>query len=101
MPPPPFNPSAGQWGSWPWVPAASMPVLQVGSPSCNEQGYLLGVLKFKTGHTSIYCAANYGPWHFTVTVRQAVKDVQAFFGAAQTGVVDAGTWAAIHACALA
>lgn len=101
MPPPPFQPSQGLWGSYPWVPPASMPVLSFGHASCNEQGYLTGVLKWKTGHLALPCANVPGPWFFGSNVLQAVKDVQAFFGAPQTGVVDAGTWAAIHACALA
>lgn len=97
--PPTFNPSNGQWGVYPSIPSGSMPGLWVGHASCNEQGYLIGVLKFKAGHPSLYCAPNYGPWVFSTLVRQAVKDLQAFFGQAQTGVVDAACWEAVRICA--
>lgn len=98
--PPPFNPANCQFGSWPSIPSNQMPVLSVGCPSSNQLGYLLSVLRCKTGHTTIYIAPLPGPWTFSTVVRQAVKDVQAFFGQAQTGVVDAACWDAIRLCAL-
>lgn len=99
MTPPAFNPANQQWGLYPGIPSSSMPVLYVGHASCNEQGYLLGVLKFKTGHPTVYVAPLWGPWVFSTVARQAVKDLQAFFGQAQTGVVDAACWEAVKICA--
>lgn len=101
MIPPPFQPNQGQWGYYPTVPSAQMPVLSIGAASCNELGYAIGVMKLKAGHPNLYCASVPGPWLFSTTVRQAVKDLQNFFGQYPSGVMDAAYWDAVRICALA
>lgn len=88
---PVFNPSACAFGTYPHVAKVTV---SLGSNN-NTVGYLIGVLRCKTGHTNIPCHANPGPWYFSSTVRQGVIDLQNLFGLTPDGVCGPITWGAV------
>lgn len=87
---PVFNPSACQYGSYPHLTK-----ITVSQGSNNDTvGYLMAVLRCKTGH-ALTIHANPGPWYFNATVRQAVIDLQHFFGLTADGICGPVTWGAV------
>lgn len=93
---PTFNPSQCLYGEYPHL---NKPTIQLGS-SNYQVGYLMAVLRCKTGHTNITIHPNPGPWYFNTTVRQGVFDLQAFFGLTVDGIVGSQTWPVVDYLAI-
>jgi len=99
---PTFNPCLQQYGI---VPGRTDRPTLYGGESANSSvllgqsiGYLRAILKWETGHPTITVACTPGPWTYTTAAKQAVRDVQAYFGITVDGIVGPQTWNVIDVC---
>lgn len=88
---PEFDPLAGKFSLWPIK--TDKPDLTVGSTG-DAVKYLQGVVRKWNGKTTI--DGSYGP-----RTQQAVRDIEALFGQAVNGVVEAETWRLVDFLAIA
>lgn len=88
---PPFDPAAGKFSLWPVM--KDKPTLTVGAVG-DAVRYLQGVARKWNGITTI--DGKFGP-----RTQQAVRDIEAVFGQAVNGAVEAETWQLVDFLAIA
>lgn len=114
MPGPTFDPANGYWGSEVGNPnRPTLTYLTGHSPSGTDAtqlgraiGYARGVLRRECGHTEVSVAAVPGPWTYTLTVANAMRDLKQWFHdngdptIVVNGVCDAKGYELLDVCVL-